>query len=157
MYTSEAYREWAKTNTVWMQTVVIYTMIYGKCVVSARTYSELERSQGRAVDEHIGFYRDQICKVFVNSEPTLPPSPEDILTIWQSEHSLSCVLSLQAKLSITTWMESLSLSLTVTQLRSGSSNVTEPFIDNSCYLKICYFWYCSSEEASFNSFYDSLN
>lgn len=35
----------------------------------------------RAVDEHIGFYRDQICKLSLNFKPTLPPSPEDVLTI----------------------------------------------------------------------------
>ena len=50
--------------------------------MSAKQYSELEGSHGLAVDdEHIGFYRDQICKLSLNSKPPLPPSPEDILTI----------------------------------------------------------------------------
>lgn len=48
----------------------IYTFIQG-------VYSELECSQRLAFDEHTGFYRD----LFLNSKPTLPPRPEDILTI----------------------------------------------------------------------------
>lgn len=79
-----------------------------------------------AAGEHIGFCRDQNCKLFLNSRSTQAPSPEDVSTIWQSEHS-ACVLSLQAKLQgypiLDSWQlsDSPSLSLSLPSVWQSSS------------------------------------
>ena len=59
-------------------------------------------------------YRDQICKLLLNSKPTPSPSHGDVLTIWQSEHSaMFSVCKLQGY-PLLHGKTSLSLSLTVT-------------------------------------------
>lgn len=54
--------------------------------------SEWESNSCQGDGEQSGFCTDQSCKLRLNSKPTLPPCPEDILTIWQSEHSASISL-----------------------------------------------------------------